>query len=436
MPRELTTGEILAGRYVVGSLHFLGGEATVYTGTDTTTNVAIAIKQLAAQPGDPIYDTQRNRFRRCGAIRCNSPYVVDAVECVEEGNDVYLILPFIEGSSLQTVLDRNGSRPLPPPEAVDVTMKIAMGLDIVHRQGIVHRDIKPANVMITPQGQICLIDLTICRIPCENTLTGGNAQLGSISFMAPEQAKDPRSVDVRADLYSLGVVFYLLLTSRPPIQGRDEAEFHWNLETTIPSAPRDLNPAVPESVSRICMKLLAKRPEQRYQTALELVNELQSIGAASVVSQTASAVQARCPQCSRFVSSTQSFCGHCGRSLHQAGQAAVACVACGMPIANDPVCPQCQRPFSRSDHRLIFAEQMYRVPEGIFVVGRGELLSWDTGVSRQHLLVSCTNGTVHLQDAGSVNKTFVNGRLADQIIQLRCGDEVIVAGHIATYTHD
>lgn len=430
MAKMLNAGEILQGRYRIGSPLFIGGEATVYDGTDLSYNARVVIKQMTATRGDPNYKAQVKRFRRCGSIRCNSPYIVDAIHYFKENHEVYLVMPFIEGSTLQVVLDRNGGQALPPDEAIPVVIEIARGLDALHGNGIVHRDIKPHNLIVTPDGQIRIIDLGICRVVSDTTITGPNSTLGSITYMAPEQAIDPRNADKRADLYSLGTVFYVLLTGQYPIQGKDEAELRWNLENTVPRTPRDLNPAVPEHASITCMKLLAKRPEDRYQTVLQFVTEIQTGPIATPASND------RCPSCGRYLSSSQSFCGYCGASVQPLGQMPVACLACGMPADGGALCQQCHRRFSPCDHRLALQDRTYRVPEGIYAVGRNELSPGDGCISRRHLMVSCTNGTLHIQDAGSANKTFVNGRLADQVVQLTLGDQIDIAGHIATYTHN
>jgi len=429
MASMLNTGETLRGQYRIDSPLFIGGEATVYEGTDLSSNTHVAIKQMTATPGDANYEAQVKRFRRCGSIRCNSPYVVDAIDCLQENHEVYLVMPFIEGHTLQAILDRNGGRALPPDEAVQVVIEIARGLDALHSNGIVHRDIKPHNIIITPDGRICIVDLGICRVVSDTTITGPNSTLGSITYMAPEQAIDPRNTDERADLYSLGTVFYVLLTGQYPIQGKDETERRWNLENAIPATPRDLNPAVPEHVSLACMKMLAKRPEDRCQTALQFVGEIQTVPMATP------GPGKRCASCGRYVNASQSFCGHCGASIQPLGQIPVACLACGMPVDSGPMCQQCHRRFSPCDHRLAFQNRIYRVPEGIYAVGRNELSPGDSCISRRHLMVSCTNGTVHLQDAGSANKTFVNGRPAEPVVQLNPGDEIDIAGHIAKYTH-
>ena len=425
----LTSGEIVLGRYRIETQLFIGGEAMVYKATDLSSNALVVVKQLAVLPGDRNYEPQVKRFQRCAGIRCNNPYIVDATDFGQEGSHVYLMMPFVAGCTLQTILERNGGRSLPPQEAIGLGIEMARALDALHSCGIVHRDIKPDNVMITPEGHVRIIDLTICRIPSQNTITGARAQLGSVSFMAPEQATDPRNADQRSDLYGLGTVLYLLLTGQRPIQGQDEAEIRWNLESTIPIEPHSLNSAVPEHASAVCMQLLEKDPDLRFQSALEVVDALQTDAAVP------SPPPAQCPSCSVSVDPQASFCGSCGTMLTPTARMGPACLACGMSAGDGPTCRQCGTYYGNSAHRLSFTEQTYRIPEGIHVIGRQQLFPSDTCISRRQMALSCVNGTAYLQDAGSTNHTRVNGRIADRIVQLNPGDEVTIAGHVATYSN-
>jgi len=288
--------------------------------------------------------------------------------------------------------------------------------------------------MIRPDGHARIVDLGICRFTSEKTITSGQQILGTLHWMSPEQVQHPEQVDGRSDLYSLGAIGYVMLTGMPPVRGNNSEEIVTSIFTYVPPPPRQLDPTIPVHLDQACMRLLEKMPENRFQTAQEFISAL--AGTTPVV------VPSRfCTGCGTPTQTGARYCHNCGIALAALQNQPARCLACGRPTGQETLCTACGRPFGSSRHHLCFttgslAGMTFRVPEGIFSVGRNELSPKDFHISKQHFFVACTNGTVCVQDAGSINKTFVAGRFAQGPVLLLQGQEVCVAGNKATYNHN
>ena len=254
--------------------------------------------------------------------------------------------------------------------------------------------------------------------------------------MSPEQANDPRNVDHRSDLYSLGAVFYHTLTGSPPVRGTSAGSIVQAILQDIPQSPSQISASIPTHVDQACMKLLAKNPDARFQTAQEFIQAIQ--GQQGQVSMPA--IQGCfCNACGTQILPGSRFCSNCGAQLNVSQVQTTRCLACGGLVDDSAACPHCSRLFSPADHRLIFVAGslsgcIFRIPEGIYIIGRNELSPRDCHISRKHLSVACTNGSVFIQDAGSANKTYVGQQIADIAILLASGEQVCIAGNTATYT--
>jgi len=434
MGQPIYIGQIIHGRYEVVDLVDFGGEGTVAKALDSQTNNSVAVKQLSACPGSSGYQEQLARFQRSARIVINHPNVIDPIDYCEEGGDHYLITPFVEGLNLERFLRANGPK-LSIDQAVYITIEVAKGLKAIHDKGIVHRDIKPQNIIIRTGGAPCIIDLGICRNTNEKTITSKNGLIGSLQWMSSEQASSPGSEDYRSDFYSLGAVFYLMLTGHPPVQGSDPASIILSICQYIPKAPHQMDPAVPLGISQICMVMLAKQRGNRFQAADDIIN-------AFAAEKPSNQGIPCCPACGLQLPSGSRFCHTCGASLDsQVRSEPARCFACGFPVGEVGTCTNCNRCFSQLDHRLSFLTgsltgSVFRIPEGIFVVGRPELSPRDFHISRQHVSVACSNGSIFIQDAGSTNNTYVSGQVAINLTQLKESQQVCIANNIATYSHN
>jgi serine/threonine protein kinase len=253
----------------------------------------VAIKVL---PPSKSRNTQLlRRFRREVklALKLKHPNVVRSFQVGSLGELHYLVMEYLEGETLDLVLQRR--KKLPPQEAVRLVHQALQGLQYIHEQGLVHRDLKPANLMLVPPGgtgtddttlraTLKILDIGLGRrlvddgnqAATENMhLTGEGVLLGTPDYLAPEQARDPRATDIRADIYSLGCVLYHLLTGQPPFPDTNILSQMVRHATETPKPLKELNPAVPDGLQQIVNWMLAKAPEQRYPTPERAAQALQ-----------------------------------------------------------------------------------------------------------------------------------------------------------------
>ena len=422
-------GQIIRGHEVI-DLIAEGGQFSVAKARCLKTGAVVAIKQLAAAPGQSNYDEELARFHRQAGLRFGHPNILDPIDSGQEDGEWYIIMPFVVGNSLASHVMAAGGRLL-PDHAKKIALEVAGGLSAVHARGVVHRDIKPENIQVRPDGSAVLLDFGICRKVTEKTITRGAGLLGSPAFMSPEQTLNPSTVDHRSDLYSLGAVDYFMLTGFPPVRGNDVDAITRSIREDIPASPRTLDPSIPADLDSVCMTLLAKPPEHRLQTADQVIAALSGQGQPSA--------GVFCRSCGVQSAPNARYCGRCGAALGLAAAQGPRCMACGTTVGEAASCSHCHRPFSHANHRLsgrqgTMAGDAIRIPEGIFVVGRIELSSRDAHISRRHVLVACTNGVVHFQDSGSSNGTFVAGVRADTPIMLAPGQEIVIGGNVLVYT--
>jgi serine/threonine-protein kinase len=421
--------QVLAGRYEVVDLLCEGGEATVGRGVDTTNGQMMAIRALNVSPSQLGYKQALARFRRVGSLRIEHPNVLDPLDYGEEDGVAYIIFRFVDGPTLEQHVNQHGS--LPVAETIGLIHKIAAGLSACHARGITHRDIKPANFLLEGGFHPLIIDLGICSIVGERTLTKGNGLQGSLHFMAPEQIRNPACADQRLDLYALGATLYFMLTGCAPIQGQTQEEILASVLHWTPPSPRSLNPNIPVELDAACMRMLAKDPEQRFPTAEAFIAELG--GSAGAIT------QARyCRVFGRGSLAQARFCTACGASTSGVGMGSACCLACGERVGDEEGCARCNRSFSPADHRITFevgtvAGTVFRIPQGRYTIGRETLSPRDHQLSRKQIEVVCNNGTVSIADAGSANGSFVDGRFAGRPIALTPGVQIVLAGNQALY---
>jgi serine/threonine protein kinase len=432
MDNMLRIGEAVLGRYQIDDLLSEGGQASVAKGLDTQTGNEVVIKQLIASPGQNHYKEELARFKRAAQIRICHRNVVDPIDSGQENNNWYMIMPFIEGITLDKYLITQGGK-LASDQAVSIITEIAQGIGAIHQKGIVHRDLKPENIIIDHNGDPYILDLGICRNTNEKTITTNAGLLGSLIWMSPEQAANPGSEDYRSDLYSLGGIFYLLLTGVPPVKGNDPASVILSICQTIPPSSRQLDPSVPSNIDYCCMKLLAKQKEQRFQTIDDFIATLNGI---IPVAQRNSF----CTSCGNQAQPDSKYCSNCGAAIGRTHNIVAKCIACGTQVGESPTCSGCGKAFSHSDHRLSFSTGsltgiVFRIPEGIYYVGRNELSPRDYHISRKHLSIACSDGSVQVEDSGSANKTYIGSQLADHPILLTANQILCIAGNTATYNH-
>ncbi|MBI4939618.1 MAG: Stk1 family PASTA domain-containing Ser/Thr kinase, partial [Actinobacteria bacterium] len=270
-----TSPRVLGNRYEVGDLLGRGGMAEVHLGRDTRLGRTVAIKLLRTDLARDA--TFQARFRReaQSAASLNHPAIVSVYDTGEEvvtesGGGVvplpYIVMEYIEGRTLRDML--RGGQPLEVGLAMEITAGVLAALEYSHKAGIVHRDIKPANVMLTPRGDVKVMDFGIARALADAsaTMTQTQAVIGTAQYLSPEQARG-ETVDARSDLYSAGCLLYELLTARPPFVADSPVAVAYQHVREPAQPPSTFNPAIPETVDRIVMHALEKDRESRYQSA-------------------------------------------------------------------------------------------------------------------------------------------------------------------------
>jgi serine/threonine-protein kinase len=269
--------QVLVGRYEVGRLLGAGGMAEVYEGQDRLLGRRVAIKVLRSQyASDPAF---LERFRReaQAAAAFSHPNIVAVYDTGMEGATPFMVMEYVEGRTLKEVVAAEGK--LPPFRAAEIAAQVAAALAAAHLRGLVHRDVKPANVMLTADGTAKVTDFGIARVEAASPLTQPAAVVGTAQYIAPEQAEG-RGVDGRSDIYSLGCVLYELLTGQVPFTGQTPVAIAYRHVQDQVVPPRLLNPSVPPALEAVVLKAMAKRPEDRYQTAAQLAADVERAKAA------------------------------------------------------------------------------------------------------------------------------------------------------------
>ncbi|MGW0230013.1 Stk1 family PASTA domain-containing Ser/Thr kinase [Actinopolymorpha singaporensis] len=274
----MTDARFLGGRYELGEVLGHGGMAEVRIGVDRRLGRTVAVKTLRPDLAtDPVFQA---RFRReaQSAAALNQPTIVAVYDTGEEKVDgisvPYIVMEYVEGRTLRDVL-REGRRIL-PERALEITADVLEALEYSHRAGIVHRDIKPGNVMLTPNGDVKVMDFGIARAVADAsaTMTQTAAVIGTAQYLSPEQARG-ESVDARSDIYSTGCLLYELLTGRPPFVGDSPVSVAYQHVREEPRPPSMLDPEVPPIADAITIKALQKKPHDRYQSAAEMRQDIE-----------------------------------------------------------------------------------------------------------------------------------------------------------------
>lgn len=263
---------LLGNRYRILESIGEGGMARVYRGMDTKLNRSVAIKVLYEQfAGDPDF---LRRFKReaKAAAKLSHPSIVNVYDEGEEGNIHYIIMEYVDGYTLKEVIQRDGR--LKPADAAQIVLQICDALVHAHGQKIIHRDIKPQNIIITGEGRVKVTDFGIARAAVDATITYGKSLLGSVHYSSPEQARG-YCADQKTDIYSLGVVFYELLTGEVPFSGESPISIALKhlQEDIIP--PGKLVEGLPEAVEKIVVKAMHKEQNLRYASAAQFRDELE-----------------------------------------------------------------------------------------------------------------------------------------------------------------
>lgn len=269
-------GGFFLGHYKLFRLLGAGGMGAVYLAEHVMMHRKVAVKVLYVAQ---VEQTTLERFYQESRAVASLDHIniVRAHHFDTTDEFLYLVMEFVDGPDLQMLVRRYG--PLPYWEAADYVRQAAAGLAHAHEAGVVHRDIKPANLLRDPKGLVKVLDLGVARMASREgstTLTTvGNSMLGTVDYLAPEQAINSHTVDHRADIYALGCTLYFLLTGDPPFSEGTQAQRLLAHQIQAPPAIRNSRPDAPPELIRICDRMIAKNPKDRFQTGDEVRIALQ-----------------------------------------------------------------------------------------------------------------------------------------------------------------
>ncbi len=278
-------------------LEFLraGGMGEVYKARDTRLDRPVAIKFLPQAFAEDRGALDRFQREARAASALNHPRICTVHDLGEHQRRPYFVMEFLEGQSLR---DRIAGQPVPIAELLDLAVQIADALQAAHAKAIVHRDIKPANIFITANGQVKILDFGLAKLGTEPhraaievsqsddtvtgiTLTRPGSVMGTLAYLSPEQARG-EEVNALTDIFSFGVVLYQMATGRPAFRGETSGELIGAILHQTPAKPSTVNPALPHSLERIILKALEKERAARYQSAADLLADLEAVQRAAL----------------------------------------------------------------------------------------------------------------------------------------------------------
>ena len=267
-------GKRISGRYEILKFIGGGGMSRVYLAHDIILDRDVAIKVLNYDFSNE--EELKRRFMReaLSATSLTHPHIVDIYDVGEDGDIHYLVMQFVEGQTLKEYITSNG--PLAPEQALPIMRQLVSAISNAHYNGIVHRDIKPQNILMDHDGNVIITDFGIAMALSATAYTKTNSVLGTVHYLSPEQARGGMATK-KSDIYSLGIVFYELLTGKLPFSGESAVSIALkHLQEETPSV-RKLYPTIPQSVENVILKATAKDAVSRYRSADEMDDDLATV---------------------------------------------------------------------------------------------------------------------------------------------------------------
>ena len=267
----ISKGQKINERYEIIRSIGEGGMANVYLGYDTILDRNVAIKILRGDLSNDEKFVRRFQREALSASSLAHPNIVEMYDVGEDDGLYYIVMEYVDGKTLKQLLKKRGNLTL--SEAIDIMLQLTDGMAHAHDSYIVHRDLKPQNVMIKDDGQIKITDFGIAMALNSTQLTQTNSVMGSVHYLPPEQASGKGST-IKSDIYSIGIIFYELLSGSLPFRGDNAVEIALkHMRDPLPSL-RDENPAIPQSIENIIMKATAKNPKNRYEDTRTMHDDL------------------------------------------------------------------------------------------------------------------------------------------------------------------
>ncbi|HEX5572359.1 MAG TPA: FHA domain-containing serine/threonine-protein kinase, partial [Ktedonobacterales bacterium] len=383
-------GRVLKNRYKLVDERGRGSMATVYIGRDLETNRIYAVKALSREAAA---DTELSeRFKREFELlsRISGPHVVAPVDFGDDKGVLFIVMDYVDGHTLKHAVLTGG--PFQPRRAIDVIEQSAAGVATAASRGVTHRDIKPQNLLLTIDNTVKLTDFGLARSHESKDITVTGFFVGTPFYVAPEQVENSRRVDTRADLYSLGCVFFELLTGRVPYDG----EHAWDvvmkhLNSPIPSITA-LRPDLPASYDAFFQRALAKQPDQRFQSAQDFTAAADALLTGDPTRASVASGPINAPSATGV-----------------RGVAALVDVASGQVF-----------PLTAADMVIGRSDPARSVFPDIDLL----MLDPTQAVSRRHARFMRRDGHCYIEDLNAFNKTRVNGRplVPHEDVELHDGD--------------
>lgn len=267
-------GQKINERYEIIKSIGEGGMANVYLAYDTILDRRVAIKVLRGDLSNDEKFVRRFQREALSASSLSHPNIVEMYDVGEDNGIYYIVMEYIEGKTLKQLIKKRGALTL--SEAIDIMLQITDGISQAHDSYIIHRDLKPQNIMIKEDGSIKITDFGIAMALNSTQLTQTNSVMGSVHYLPPEQASGKGST-IRSDIYSMGILFYEILTGTLPFKGENAVEIALKqMRDEIPSVCKK-NPAIPQSVENVIVKATAKNPKNRYSDSKEMHADLLTV---------------------------------------------------------------------------------------------------------------------------------------------------------------
>ena len=267
----ITKGQKINDRYEIVRSIGEGGMANVYLAHDIILDRDVAIKILRGDLAGDEKFVRRFQREALSASSLSHPNIVEMYDVGEDNGTYYIVMEYVDGMTLKQMVKKRNNLSL--SEAIDIMLQITDGIKEAHDSYIIHRDLKPQNILIQENGEIKITDFGIAMALNSTQLTQTNSVMGSVHYLPPEQASG-KGATIKSDVYSMGILFYELLTGRLPFKGDNAVEIALkHMKEDIPSV-RSINDSIPQSVENIILKATAKNPKNRYETAKDMHDDL------------------------------------------------------------------------------------------------------------------------------------------------------------------
>lgn len=271
---EFTTGSTFAGRYQIIEELGKGGMGKVFRVLDKELNEEVALKLIKPEIATNKNTVERFKSELKLARKISHKNVGRMYELLDEKGTRFITMEYVPGEDLKSFIRRSGQ--LAVGTTIRIAKQVCEGLSEAHRLGIVHRDLKPSNIMIDKEGNARIMDFGIARSVKEKGITGSGVMIGTPEYMSPEQV-EAKKVDLRSDIYSLGVILYEMLAGQLPFEGDTPLAIAMKHKSEAPRDPKELNAQIPEGLNRLILKCMEKERKKRIQNAGELFSELKAI---------------------------------------------------------------------------------------------------------------------------------------------------------------